>query len=75
MSDWSPWGLDASAISELRLARALKALDAGDPTTATIEAEELLDEEPDNLEAVVLVGEASLDLGAFATAQIGRAHV
>lgn len=74
MSEWSPWGLDASAISELRLSRALKALDSGDPSTATIEAEELLDEDPDNLEAIVLVGEASLDLGAFATARIAFQH-
>lgn len=74
MSDWSPWGLDASAISDLRMSRAVKALDAGDPTTATIEGEELLDEEPDNLEAIVLVGEASLDLGAFATARISFQH-
>ena len=74
MSEWSPWGLDASAISELRLSRAVKALDAGDPSTASVEAEELLDEDPDNLEAVVLVGEASLDLGAFATARIAFQH-
>lgn len=75
MSEWSPWGLDASAISELRLARANKALEGADPSTATIEAEELLEEDPDNLDALLVVGEASLDLGAFATARIAFQHV
>lgn len=75
MSDWSPWGLDASAISELRLARANKALEGGDPATASIEAEELLEEDPDNLDALMLVGEASLDTGAFATARIAFQHI
>ncbi|MFT5587618.1 MAG: tetratricopeptide (TPR) repeat protein [Cognaticolwellia sp.] len=74
MSEWSPWGLDASAISELRLSRALKALDGGDPVTAMLEAEELLDEDPDNIEAIVLVGEASLDQSSFATARIAFQH-
>jgi len=74
MSEWSPWGLDASAVSELRLSRAIHALDTGDPVTAALEAEELLDEDPDNLEAIVLVGEASLDLIYFATARIAFQH-
>ena len=74
MSEWSPWGLDASAVSELRLSRAIHAMDTGDPVTAALEAEELLDEDPDNLEAIVLVGEASLDLIYFATARIAFQH-
>ena len=47
----------------MRLAEARAALDDGDPQTAIVEAEELLDVDPENLDALFLVGDASLELG------------
>lgn len=55
--------MDRGALDFLRIERARAALEKGDPTTAIVEAEELLDVSPDNLDALLLVGEASLDLG------------
>lgn len=58
----SPWRMDPSALTALRLQQARAALDTADPYTAIIEAEELLDEDPDNLDALFLVGDACLEL-------------
>ncbi|MCK6525240.1 tetratricopeptide repeat protein [Myxococcota bacterium] len=54
---------DAATVSAMRLAEARAALEDGDPQTAIVEAEELLDVDPDNLDALFLVGDASLELG------------
>lgn len=54
---------DAATVTAMRLAEARAALDDGDPQTAIVEAEELLDVDPDNLDALFLVGDASLELG------------
>lgn len=55
--------MDREALDVLRIERARSALEQGDPATAIVEAEELLDVSPDNLDALLLVGEACLDLG------------
>ncbi|MBK7760773.1 MAG: hypothetical protein IPI35_31070 [Deltaproteobacteria bacterium] len=50
---------DAATVTAMRLAEARAALDDGDPQTAIVEAEELLDVDPENLDALFLVGDAS----------------
>jgi tetratricopeptide (TPR) repeat protein len=54
---------DAATVTAMRLAEARAALEDGDPQTAIVEAEELLDVDPENLDALFLVGDASLELG------------
>ncbi|MCB9758853.1 MAG: tetratricopeptide repeat protein [Alphaproteobacteria bacterium] len=56
------WSVNAAAIAALRLQQARTALERGDPQAAIVEAEELLDVEPDNPEALLLVGDAALEM-------------
>lgn len=69
------WQLGLTDIGALRLQQARRAWDARDPGRAMVEAEELLDEEPDNLDALLLVADAALELGdtAVARAAFGQA--
>lgn len=57
------WHIDPATRVALRLDRVKKALDAGDFGSAVLEAEELLDEEPDHAEALFLLAEALLEVG------------
>ena len=63
MSFSSDWQLDMAEIGALRLQHARRAFDDRDPQLALTEAEELLDDEPDNLEALLIVADAALELG------------
>jgi len=69
------WTLAPGMLRELRLKRAEEALSAGDPDLATVEAEELLDEEPDHLTALLVVGDASVEIGMPACAVAAFSHV
>jgi len=62
------WTLAPGMLRELRLKKAGQALADGDPDLATVEAEELLDEEPANVDALLIVGDASLEIGVPACA-------
>lgn len=57
------WHIDPATRLALRLDRVKKALDAGDFGGAVLEAEELLDEEPEHAEGLFLLAEALLELG------------
>lgn len=67
-SKTQPWRMEPNALGALRLQQARTALEDGDPHSAIVEAEELLDEAPDNLDALFLVGDACLELGDAAGA-------
>ena len=56
-------GLSGEGLLELRFQQAKAQFDARDWMGAILEAEELLEEAPDHLEGLFLVGEASLELG------------
>jgi tetratricopeptide (TPR) repeat protein len=55
--------LDPGAVSALRLDRSREAYRNHDLVTAMLEAEELLGEEPDNTEALEVLGDTELELG------------
>ena len=57
------WGIDPAVIAALRLSRVRQAYEAEDLWTAVLEAEEILDEKPADVEALELLGDAELDLG------------
>ncbi len=61
-------GVDAEAMSRLRLDKGREALEQGDPGLALVEAEELLDGDPAHEEALWLAAEAAFELGANFTA-------
>jgi len=63
MSFSSDWKLDLADIGALRLQHARRAFNDRDPQLALVEAEELLDDEPDNLDALLIVADAALELG------------
>jgi tetratricopeptide (TPR) repeat protein len=62
------WTIDPAARAVLRVERIHKALDEGDFGLAVVEAEELLDEEPEHPEGTFLLAEALLELGDMASA-------
>lgn len=64
------WGFDAETLASLRLQRARAAVAAGDPGTALVEVEELLDTQPDEVAALDIAGHAALALGDAATAAV-----
>ena len=66
----SGWTVDPSLLAAMRLGHARKALDEEEPDNAVAEAEELLDQEPDNLEALRVVAEAELELGTASVARL-----
>lgn len=57
------WRIDPAVRASMRLDGVRKAIDQGAWSDAVIEAEELLDEEPDHAEALFLLAEALLELG------------
>jgi tetratricopeptide (TPR) repeat protein len=59
----SGWSIDPDVRSSLRLDRIRQAAEREDWSEVALEAEELLDEEPDHAEALFLLGEALLELG------------
>ncbi|MCP4810482.1 MAG: hypothetical protein GY913_08660 [Proteobacteria bacterium] len=63
MSFKGNWGLNLAEIGALRLQHARRAFEDRDPQLALIEAEELLEDEPDNSDALLLVADAALELG------------
>lgn len=69
MSFSSNWQLDLAEIGALRLQHARRAFDDRDPQLALVEAEELLEDEPDNLDALLIVADAALELGDPAVAR------
>jgi len=64
-----PWVVDPETLAMLRLEKAVRALDADDPDLALVEAEELLQAHPGNLDALGVVGRAALQLGDAALAR------
>lgn len=71
------WGLDPRARLALTLCAARDALTAGDASAALSLAEELLDQDPDDVEALLIVGEAAprcgfAEVGVLACAQARR---
>jgi tetratricopeptide (TPR) repeat protein len=62
------WSIDAGTRTAMRLERIHKALDEGDFGLAVVEAEELLDEEPEHPEGTFLLAEALLELGDMESA-------
>jgi len=63
MAPGSGWTVDPRALAALRLSKAADAYQSGDVAQAVVEAEELLDDHPDHLDALYLVGDASLRQG------------
>lgn len=63
------WSIDPDTRGALRLERAHRFFRGDDWVEAIIELEELLDEEPDHVEALFLLGEASLECGESALAR------
>lgn len=57
------WGFDGGTLAALRLARARAAEEAQDPALALVEAEELLDQEPAQVDALIVSGRALMWLG------------
>ncbi len=55
--------MDTGAIAALRLDRSREAYQNHDLVTALLEAEELLEAEPDNIEALQVLGDTELELG------------
>lgn len=65
-----PWIFDQDTLHQLRLQKAHQALAAQDPHQALVEAEELLEDNPANLEALTIVGRAALDMGDACLAEL-----
>lgn len=65
-----PWVFDPETLHQLRLQKAQQALAGQEPHRALVEAEELLEDDPHNLEALTIVGRAALEMGdAFLAVQ------
>lgn len=69
------WTLDPDTRTAMRLDRVRAALAAGAWTEVVLEAEELLDEQPDHAEALLLLGEALLRRGEYDLARLTFDHV
>jgi tetratricopeptide (TPR) repeat protein len=57
------WGMDPSAVVALRLSKTREAFQNRDLLTALLEAEDLLEEDPGNVEALEVLGDTELELG------------
>lgn len=68
-SELGLWGVDRDTVRALRLERAHQALERGDADLALVEAEELLDDQPNHHEALLIAGQAALHLGDATMAQ------
>lgn len=64
-----PWAVDPDTVINLRLKKAQAALDRGDADLALVEAEELLEEAPEHVNALLVVGRAALAMHDAGTAR------
>jgi tetratricopeptide (TPR) repeat protein len=67
--------LDPGAVAALRLDRSREAYQNRDLVTALLEAEELLEAEPDNIEALEVLGDTELELGHGREADLVFSHL
>ncbi len=67
--------LDPGAVAALRLDRSREAYQNRDLVTALLEAEELLEAEPDNVEALEVLGDTELELGHGREADLIFGHL
>ncbi len=67
--------LDPGAIAALRLDRTREAYRNHDLITALLEAEELLEDDPDNVEALEVLGDTELELGHGREAELVFTHL
>lgn len=67
--------LDPGAVAALRLDRSREAYQNHDLATALLEAEELLEDEPDNIEALEVLGDTELELGHGREAALVFGHL
>lgn len=75
MGDRGPiWSLERGPIGALRLKSAQDAYARRDTQEAVTEAEELLDHEPDNDQALLIVADGSLELGQPEVARVAYAE-
>ncbi len=68
------WRIDPDVRAAMRLDRARMARDRGAVDHAVMELEELLDEDPEHVEALFLLGETQLDDADFGGAALAYAH-
>lgn len=68
------WSLDPETRAALRLDRVRRLMRDQDYVEAIVEVEELLDEEPDNVDGLFLLGEALLEVGEASIALEAYAH-
>src|SRR5262245_35959749 len=68
------WRIDPSMRADLRLKHVRTLMTNGSFSDAAVEAEELLDEEPDHPEGLALLGEALLELGDAEGAVMALGH-
>lgn len=74
-ADATPWHFDPALLADLRFDAASDALDSGHPALALVEAEQLLARQPDDLDAMTLVGRAAISLGDGPMAAAALARV
>ncbi len=67
--------LDPGAVAALRLDRTRQAYQDHDLLTALLEAEELLEDDPDNIEALEVLGDTELELGHGREAELVFSHL
>lgn len=67
--------LDPGAVAALRLDRSREAYHNHDLVTALLEAEELLEDDPDNVEALEVLGDTELELGHGREADLVFSHL
>jgi tetratricopeptide (TPR) repeat protein len=67
--------LDPGAIAALRLDRTREAYRNHDLITALLEAEELLEDDPDNIDALEVLGDTELELGHGREAELVFSHL
>jgi len=67
--------LDPGAVAALRLDRTREAYHNHDLVTALLEAEELLEDDPDNVEALEVLGDTELELGHGREADLVFSHL
>ena len=73
-STTGPWTLDPELRAQLRLERVRTAIRKSQWLEAVLEAEELLDDEADHIEALSLLGHAALGMGDAQVARLALEH-
>jgi tetratricopeptide (TPR) repeat protein len=69
-----PWLVDPDTLRSLRIEKVRERMAQGDPHATIVEAEELLTEDPDHLEALFLLGDAALEVGDAGLASLAFTH-